>query len=234
MNLGAVGRPKVIFLCVLGVGAAYSLYINVLAGPDTPRSAPARATALPAPAIQFPDAGSAPVAGFKRPRVSRGRSEEFIPVLRSKNPADRPDLNTIDPTLNLELLAKVQAIGPAGGTRNLFQVGPKPVDQPGGSEPVVKVGFIPYGPQKPPPPPPPPGATPPPPIPYKFYGIATVRNNGKKTAYFLDGDEIFYASEGDTLKRRYRIVRIGPNSVLMEDTESKREQTLPLAEEAQS
>jgi len=33
------------------------------------------------------------------------------------------------------------------------------------------------------------------------------------------------------VKKRYRVVRIGVNSVLMEDTESKRQQSLPLAEE---
>ena len=50
----------------------------------------------------------------------------------------------------------------------------------------------------------------------------------------LDGDEIIYAAEGDTLKRRYKVLRIGPTSVLMEDTESKRQQTVQLAEEVQS
>jgi hypothetical protein len=55
--------------------------------------------------------------------------------------------------------------------------------------------------------------------------------NGKKTAFFLDGDEISVAAEGDTVKKRYRVVRIGVNSVLMEDTESKRQQSLPLTED---
>jgi hypothetical protein len=40
------------------------------------------------------------------------------------------------------------------------------------------------------------------------------------------------AAEGETLKRRYRVVRINPTSVVMEDTEVKKQQTLPLAEEA--
>jgi hypothetical protein len=40
------------------------------------------------------------------------------------------------------------------------------------------------------------------------------------------------AKEGETVKRRYRVVRIGVNSVVMEDTENKHQQTLPLAEEA--
>ena len=52
--------------------------------------------------------------------------------------------------------------------------------------------------------------------------------------FLLDGDEILYAAEGDTLKRRYKVIRIMPTSVLMEDTESKHQQPLPLVEESQS
>src|SRR5262249_25149660 len=148
-------------------------------------------------------------------------------------PEDRIVPDKVDPTLRLDLLAKVQNVESAGGTRNLFQMGPppaKPVELPKGPEPVVVIGPAPPAPKVETPPPPPP---PPPPIPLKFYGFSTVRGNAKKTAYFLDGEDILSASEGDTLKRRYRVVRIGPNSVLMEDTESKRQQSLPLAEESQ-
>jgi endonuclease YncB( thermonuclease family) len=75
------------------------------------------------------------------------------------------------------------------------------------------------------------GPPPPPPIALKYYGFSTARNNGRKVAFFLDGDEISVAGEGETVKKRYRVVRIGVNSVLMEDTESKRQQSLPLTEE---
>jgi hypothetical protein len=66
----------------------------------------------------------------------------------------------------------------------------------------------------------------------KYYGYTSPRVGGGKTAFFLDGEEILVAKEGDTLNRRYRLVRIGVSSVVMEDTESKRQQTIPLAEEA--
>ncbi len=39
------------------------------------------------------------------------------------------------------------------------------------------------------------------------------------------------ASEGQTIRNRYRIVRIGVNSAVVEDTQYKSQQTLPLAEE---
>lgn len=219
-------------LCVLGALCLYLFYTNVLAGPDIPASAGkgAGATASAPPTIPMP--GNLPGAQSRHAAASRGHSEEFHPPMRSKRPEDRIDLSGVDPTLRLDLLAKVQNVDPAGGTRNLFQMAPpKPVELPRGPEPVVVVG------PAPPPPKPaetgPPPTPPPAPIPLKFYGFSTVRGNAKKTAYFLDGEDILVASEGDTLKRRYRVVRIGPNSVLMEDTESKRQQSIPLTEETQ-
>ena len=154
-------------------------------------------------------------------------------MLHSKRPEDRIDPMTIDPILRLDLLAKVQGVELAGGSRNLFQFstppvkvealkGPEPKVVPKPGSPVVQAGDDPAKPAGPPPPPP---------INLKYYGFSTARNNGRKTAFFLDGDEISVAAEGDTVKKRYRVVRIGVNSVVMEDTESKRQQSLPLTEE---
>jgi hypothetical protein len=75
-------------------------------------------------------------------------------------------------------------------------------------------------------------APPPPPITLKYYGFSSPPGAGTKTAFFLDGEDILVAKEGETVKRRYRVVRIGVTSVVMEDTDSKRQQTIPLAEEA--
>ena len=214
--------------------AGYSIYTNLLSGPDTPAAAPASRPAadaaaaaplLPAPAL--PKAVRAP--------ASRGRSDEWRPVVLPKRPEDRPDPARIDPTLRWELFARVQAIPPAGGSRNLFQfttAPPKEVPKLAGAEPLVKPRpFV--GPRQPAPPPPPPPAPPPPPITLKFYGWSTTTAAGKRMGYFLDGEEILLAGEGDTLKRRYRIVRIGPNSVLIEDIDAKRQQSVPITEEGQ-
>ena len=73
------------------------------------------------------------------------------------------------------------------------------------------------------------------PIQLKFYGFSTVRRNGAKTAYFMDTDDtILIAAEGELLKRRYRVIKILATSVLMEDTESKRTENIPITPEAQS
>jgi hypothetical protein len=242
VKLGAENRTKVAFLALLALVAGYLLYTNVFsqpgAGGPPPAQEPVRASA---PALPGPEGN----AGQQTARTEAGRSpgsnrsasgarnEEFHPVLHSKRPEDRIDPMTIDPILRLDLLAKVQGVELAGGSRNLFQFstppvkvealkGPEPKVIPKPALPVVQAGDDPAKPAGPPPPPP---------INLKYYGFSTARNNGRKTAFFLDGDEISVAGEGETVKKRYRVVRIGVNSVLMEDTESKRQQSLPLTEE---
>jgi hypothetical protein len=165
---------------------------------------------------------------------ARPKGEEFHPALRSRRKEDQVDVFTVDPTLRLELLAKVQDVKPDGGQRNLFQFG---AIQPAvftGPDTVIKP-VLKYGPFPKPPEPPPVVAAPPPPpppIPYKYYGLSTKRVDGKKTAFFLDGEEIILAPEGYVIKKRYRVVRIGATSVLMEDVDSKHQQSLPYIDDA--
>ncbi|HTP26861.1 MAG TPA: hypothetical protein VMK12_14555, partial [Anaeromyxobacteraceae bacterium] len=109
-------------LCVLGVICLYEFYSNVLAGPsipDTPRSNSSAAVAQ-APSIPLPDA---PGPDVGRKQSQQKRNEEFNPPLHSKRAEDRIDPTRVDPTLRLDLFAKVQSVEPAGGARNLFQMG---------------------------------------------------------------------------------------------------------------
>jgi hypothetical protein len=232
MKLGANEPKKLVMLGLLGVVAAYLVYSNVFSGPSNREAptAPARSADVPAvPGASAPAQSAQTTA--PRPQAGRGRSDEFHPVVRSKRPEDRIDPTKVDPTLRRDLLAKLQAVTASGPGRNLFQFGQPPAKElPRGPEPNVL--------PKPPPvvantePPKPPGPPPPPPITLKYYGYTSPKVGGGKTAFFLDGEDILVAREGETLKRRYRLVRIGVNSVVMEDTESKRQQTIPLAEEA--
>src|SRR5262249_34308609 len=80
-----------------------------------------------------------------------------------------------------------------------------------------------------PPPPPAPVFAPPP---VKYYGLATKRIDNKTTAFFLDGEEIILATEGMTIKSRWRLVRIGADSVMLEDSQSKKQGTMTISEEA--
>ena len=79
---------------------------------------------------------------------------------------------------------------------------------------------------------------PPPPAPtapvmtFKYYGYKISKSDGRKEAFLLDGEDIIIAGENDDMKRgRYKVVKIGVNSITIEDTQFKTTQTLPLLED---
>jgi len=240
MTLGTQNKKQLIFLGVLVVIMAYFLYANVLSGPSTPTSTQRSSAPLAGPSPvaipSVPSVSGPAVPSSRRAGSSHDTGDEWHPVYLDPNPAKRPDVSKIDPTLQLDRFAKVQAVDLAGGARNLFQfsaAAPKvetAAVKPPGEEPKVWV-FV--GPRQPPPPQPPPPPPPPPPITLKFYGFSLSKDSGKRVAYLLDGEDIFLASEGDTLKRKYKILRIQANSILVEDLDAKRQQSVPLTEEGQ-
>jgi hypothetical protein len=64
----------------------------------------------------------------------------------------------------------------------------------------------------PPPPLVPAGPPPPPPIPVKFFGLVVLR--GERVATFTDTrGNTFYGKEGDIIEGRYRVLRVGTDSV---------------------
>ncbi|MGC9945445.1 MAG: hypothetical protein ABSF64_03530 [Bryobacteraceae bacterium] len=241
MNLGT-NRRNLYILGGLVVIGGYLFYTNVLSGPSSPESArPARPTAQTGAKSKGSVPADSPSYAESTPSVSRQAtsartSEEFRPSLKPKRPEERVDPMTIDPTLRTDLLAKVQAVDMEGGRRNLFQVGAPPLPP----EPTVSVkggtqAAKAFGPEPEPGPPPKPAEPPPPPITLKYYGYSSARgDNNRKHAFFLDGEDILVAAEGETVKKRYRVVKIGVNSVVMEDTQFKHEQTLPLQEEKEA
>ena len=246
MKLGTANKKSVWALAILGVVAAYMVYSNLLSDSSTSTGAPKAAAVsertLAAEGATGATPAGTPLASSQPPTSprqagSRSRGDEFHPSLRSKRKEDQIDPLTIDPTLHLELLAKVQSVKLDGGQRNLFQFGAA-VQTATLTGPEIKI--VPkvkerMGPQEAPPPPPPPGPVvppPPPPITMKYYGLATKRIDGKKTAFFLDGEDILFAIEGMTVKKRYKIVRINAESVVIQDTEARSEQTVKISEDA--
>jgi hypothetical protein len=237
MNLGVKNKKQVWILSVLLIGVVYSLYVNVFSGPSVPASSQRTSAPTVAP-VAIPGASGTPAVPSSRRAGSHDTGDEWHPVYLDPNPAKRPEVSKIDPTLRLDLFAKVQSVNLAGGARNLFQFSAAPPKvetatvKPPGEEPRVHV-FV--GPRPPPPPPPPTPVVvpPPPPITLKFYGFSLSTDTGKRTAYLLDGDDIYLAAEGDTLKRKYKILRIQTNSILVEDLDAKRQQSVPLTEEGQ-
>lgn len=83
-------------------------------------------------------------------------------------------------------------------------------------------------PQEPPPPAPPSGPPPPPPIPLKFIGIIESAGAGRMAA-LSDGRHVFHGREGDIIEGRYRIVRIGVESIVLENLDGGSQQTIRLS-----
>jgi len=225
MKVG-VEPKKIAFLGGLLLVAAFLLYRNVFSGnPGSEvRTKPSRVASAIVPP---PDLMTAPAAVSKTAASGRrGSTQEFRPPYKPKGPIDP---SSIDPRLRLDLLAKVQSVEPQGGARNVFQFGPSEI--PAIKEPIkiIPKTDISENPQHMPPPVP--VTPPPPPITLKYYGYIAQRADGRKRAFFLDGDDILVAAEGELLKRRYKVVRIGVNSAIVEDTQFNNTQTIPLQEE---
>jgi hypothetical protein len=127
----------------------------------------------------------------------------------------------LDPTLRMEAMLVTESLAYSGSGRNIFSPNSVPVDIP---KPIAPVRPKP-GP--PPPPPPPPGPPPPPPIDLKFFGTTTGAD-GKRDAFLLHGDDVFLASDGDIVQRKYKVISISANSILVEDMANNNRQTLPL------
>ena len=237
MKIAPEDKKKVWALGALGVMLLGAIYYSFFSGASSPSyTPPAARNAGPAtaaaPADNDEEETRAPARGDQR-------AAEFHPVLRARRKEDRVDPTKIDPRIQWFRLAKLQDVPPAGSGRNLFQFGPppapKPADLPKGPEPkIVAKTFV-----GPPlidfmPKPPPPKVEPPPtPFSPKYYGLATTSANGRKRAFFLDGDDIIIKAEGETVKGHFRLVRIGQTSVVVEDTDSKRQQTVQIVEDAQ-
>lgn len=84
-------------------------------------------------------------------------------------------------------------------------------------------------PPQPQPEPVPSGPPPPPPIPLKFIGIIESPTAGRVAA-LSDGNRVFQGRAGDIIEGRYRIVRIGAESIVMEYADgSGTQQTIRLS-----
>lgn len=233
MKLGAE-RKKVAILVGLLIVAVVIFVFNSSSseGPGNTPSPPRSSTQAPSPVA------SAVPAVPDRPTTSRRPSErEFRPSPRPRRGEARPDPTTIDPTLRVDLLAKLQQVNVEGMHRSIFDFGQAP-------PPEAAKTLAAKGPKAPnpflgpaPPPAPPKEAAPPPPpqappVPMKFYGYISRSSQPDKRAFFVEGEDIHVVREGDVVKNRYKIVRIGVNSVVVEDLQFKSQQTLPLEEQS--
>lgn len=228
-----------IALGILMLLVCYVVYDNLLAGPsDEITSRPSLPAALPAPRPVTKSPALAAPNLAKRGRTA----QDFRPSLKPRADEVR-DPASIDPSLQMDLLAKLRRVTYTGAGRNLFEFGGgAPVAGPTTPDPKIIPGRKPTAmpqraqaiyPQYQPPAPPPPKPRAPA-INMKYYGF--VSNSSSRAAvrkgFFLDGEEIIVVGEGDLIKSRYKVLRIGLTSAEMQDTQfADDRQQLPLTEE---
>jgi hypothetical protein len=194
VKLGTENRKQLIALAVLGGIAVLALAYEFW--PASSSSAP-EATKLP--------------SALAKPAMRRTSSGKMVPVVEPR----------LDPTLDLNLLARSEEIKYAGNGRNIFVAGSLAVIEPLKGRGVTD---------------PPPSATlsapviqPPPPITLRFFGFANRPGESKKV-FLEQGGDVFIAAEGDIVNRRYRVLRISPNAVDVEDVINNNRQSLPLVQ----
>lgn len=133
--------------------------------------------------------------------------------------------SALDPTLHPEGMLAAEALTYTGSGRNIFMAGsvaeakvaiPKPIAP-------VRTNAVPVQPVYT-------GPPPPPPIDLRFFGTEQ-REGGKRRAFFLKGDDVFLASEGDVVSRRYRVGAIGATSAQVTDLTDNNTQMLPLVQQ---
>lgn len=207
MKLGTEDKKKLRLAIVAGFFGLVALgviYNELFGGPSTPPSAP---VAVVAPAAGGKSGGSTTQSGTAAQKLGTTAAQ-------------------LDPTLHMEAMLATESLVYRGSGRNIFA---------SGAEPAAVKAIAVVQPKFPPRPNLTPvsqplvnqGPPPPPPIALKFFGTATAAN-GTRRAFLLNGDDVFLASPGDVVQRKYRVVSIAPNSILVEDLPNNNKQTLPL------
>lgn len=186
-----------------------AVVLGILAIVLLARFIPTVAGSSPAPTMT--QATPVPAARPIRPTVRTSKTKA------APKKAGEPNQQSLDPLLRFDWLKASEDTKYSGSGRNIFRAEveiPKPVVR---SRPVAVV------PQGPPPPPPPP------PINLKFFGFASKPGEPKKI-FLSEGEDIFIAGEGDIVDRRYKVLRISPTSVEIEDVLNNNRQMIPLVQ----
>jgi hypothetical protein len=123
------------------------------------------------------------------------------------------------PEVNLDRLNEDRP-EPVSGNRNPFRFGAPPPAASAAAMGEPRISDLPPMPAAPPPPPP---------IPLRFIGVVEARGQAKKLAVLSDPQAVHYGREGDIIDGRYRIVRIGAESIEMMHLDGRGRQTIRLS-----
>jgi hypothetical protein len=129
-------------------------------------------------------------------------------------------INVDEPHLRIDLLDKLKKDDYSGGHRNIFAFGP-PEPPPMSKLEKERAEHKTYGPQVAPPPPP---VT----VPATLFGFASMPRNGKRVAFFLDGEDVLVVNEGAVFLNRFRLDKIGNDSADVEEISSQRHVTVQM------
>ena len=228
MKIGAE-RNKVILLAIVSGIAAYTVYSQLFSGPAAPPAPRPAPQAAQAPETTRPQRKQAAPAGRT---LTRGGN--FRPVFGTGADDEPLDPMIVDPTLRTDLWTRVKSVEFNGVERDLFRFGErKPEVAPPDPEKVAEAQKRLVAAQTAQKKPEPSAATPQsarkaPPINFKYYGFASASGSPKKRAFLLAGEEVLIGAEGDVFKKRYKIIRIGLNSIVVEDMQFEDQQELKL------
>ena len=212
MKVGAENRMKLILAVVSAVLAIAMIawrFSGIFGGASADETTSA-STRMPS-AAELSNQPARPLA--------RGPQRTRTGALGSTGGKKASAVASLDPTLHFDLLKGSEDTKYDGTGRNIFRV-------------FVEIPHVyqpPAGPQHqeanntPPPPPPPPPSN------LRFYGFATSRPDGAKRIFLTKNEDVFIAAEGDIVDRRYKVVRISPNSVEILDVLSNNRENIPLS-----
>ena len=211
------------------------VYYQFFTGPDIPNSRAMASAPAPAPAAAPAAARTAPPK--KQAKKAFRRGERFRPRMGRSESDAPPDPRTADPTLRIDLLAGVRGVVFEAIERDIFNFGVRKAPPPPPpsedetraaqqrleeqikrqqesrtAEPTVSKPSKPTMPR----------------LTWKYYGLASKRGMGTRRGFLLNGEEIIIGGEGEVFEKRYKIKRIGLESIVIEDLEFNQEQTLSL------
>jgi len=221
---GAENRKKTIMAGALGAVALCCLIYgyNALFGGSGPAPTP-----TPAPAAsQSTNASTSTTGSTSSSKASQSQASNTTSSLGTAPGVAAVKMastsSSLDPTLDETAMLRTENLIYSGNGRNIFSAIYTPPEELPKNVPSARPNAAAdTG------PPVPTGPPPPPPINLKFFGTAA-RPHGATQAFLLNGEDVYLASAGDIVARKYKIVSIGTTSIQVEDLQNNNTQTLPL------
>jgi hypothetical protein len=220
MKGGAENRRKTIMAGVLGAVALCCViygYTALFGGSSAPAPTPQPAVAVNKPSTTTTSSQN---TGTKSSTTQAPTGVAAAPGIAATRMASTS--SSLDPTLDEAAMLRTESLVYSGTGRNIFSAIYTPQVEIPTNVPNARPNIqAPTGPVEPT------GPPPPPPINLRFFGTA-LRANGVTQAFLLNGEDVYLASTGDIVARKYKIVSIGTSSIQVEDLQNDNTQTLPL------